>query len=411
MGSFNETCALSNYNIPYGTPVRLFFFEQNPYNSSGLGRGCYCTDYWQVRTPPLKGVYNDYGKCEIINSFEEDQLCELISDLFHQEVVELPFGFNTCHDVPVSKSGDIFHYLEAAWEGRLFVYHNYHPSLDRVPDNFPTWQSVHKILTDKKLKITAKDGNKGYNAQQIDRGIVYVEYTSYSDTSRQISKARKVLEEHYDCKPVKDGNDAGLLVVTKGAFENPLMLTNIELLQRKLSEFPDKYNRLSNRKMSVLAVMIREDVWQTYLNIVVESEYEFNRIPPVEELEERIREAVVALQTVMSQEASKSFSSHMRAYDKFRDLRISSSLKLGTIEHLKYAIEEKKVKPEVIDSLIRKCAEVGHVELVLERIHQTWQVPPLGGQDPEWELQVMLKSRLLEIGKLNLLKFDDEDDE
>lgn len=120
MGSFNEICALSNLIIAPGTPVRVLFLTRNPYVVSDMHedyRGIYHYDQWFARTPPIKGRYGDYGRCD----FEEDSISHLIEECFQKDVVERPFGFNQFHAGDVTKTKDIHHFLNAASQGRLLV--------------------------------------------------------------------------------------------------------------------------------------------------------------------------------------------------------------------------------------------------------------------------------------------------
>lgn len=136
MGSFNETCALSGFSIPYGTPIRHVFLTQNPYLTSDqheTKKGVYHYDYWFVRTPPLKGRYDDYGQAV----HDDPEMCRLIADVFSEDVVERPIGPNQYRDPAVRRGENLEHYLEAAWEGRLLVANQARTSRSS-PESLPT---------------------------------------------------------------------------------------------------------------------------------------------------------------------------------------------------------------------------------------------------------------------------------
>jgi hypothetical protein len=223
MGSFNETCALSNLHITYGVPVKVLFLTQNPYVVSDqheAQRGVYHYDNWFCRTPPFNGKYDDYGNAK----FKESPLTKLIADVFDTDVVERPFGHNRYHAPPVIKGKGINHYLAAAWEGRLLVQDDYHRPKGEVPENVPTWERVHALLKQAKmpLQIESKSGENCYNAQPITHGVVCVHYEAYSGAKKKLQKAEAVLKEHYDCKIInkfadRDDYEPAMIVVPKGA--------------------------------------------------------------------------------------------------------------------------------------------------------------------------------------------------
>ena len=57
---------------------------------------------------------------------------------------------------------------------------------------------------------------------------------------------------------------------------------------------------------------------------------------------------------------------------------------------------------EAKDELLQASAEAAHVEIVMERLHRPWYIPPLGGQDGEWELHTELLSQIHTISKKQL---------
>jgi len=61
MGSWNETCALSNLPIVGGDEVVWIFITEGPYADS---KGCGICDYWFPRSVPVFGTYADCGRIE-----------------------------------------------------------------------------------------------------------------------------------------------------------------------------------------------------------------------------------------------------------------------------------------------------------------------------------------------------------
>jgi hypothetical protein len=400
MGSFNETCALSNLEIPYGTPVRLLFLVQNIYRSGSRNeskRGVHFYDQWVCRTPPLKGVYDDYGRAKL----EDSPLIQIICDVFSEDVVERPMGFNYYHDPAVFKGRDLNHYLEAAWEGRLLVEGNPKPE---VPPNWPTWVKVSDIL--KASKMPLQYGvDKGYNAQPVRPGIVAVTFRSFEDTTKQLLRAKDILDAHYDSKVVyKWNNSDGCLIVTvKGAFENPAILSDIQSIERDLKIHPELMIGRDTPPQSVLAVMVREDVWQVFCKIPLSVSIFHKKKRDLETIESEFRDIYqkrCSIRTNQSLDDNEKLKK-LWPIDEAELYRswFGGILQTNIPTHLEHA--ERKLGIDGIDSVIRPCAELCQVQIVMSQLNRPWYIPPLGGQDPEWNLHSKLLGELQKIAKKN----------
>lgn len=55
MGYFAATCSLSDLPIPGGTSIRVLLLTENPYG-----------DGWDLRAPPIRAVYDDYGGIQCV---------------------------------------------------------------------------------------------------------------------------------------------------------------------------------------------------------------------------------------------------------------------------------------------------------------------------------------------------------
>lgn len=78
MGSWSETCALSNLPITIGDEVVWLLLTKNPYADNGTG--CYFNDYFFVRSVPIFGKYDDYG--EMAPGENEGLFLELVKQQF-----------------------------------------------------------------------------------------------------------------------------------------------------------------------------------------------------------------------------------------------------------------------------------------------------------------------------------------
>lgn len=297
MGSFNETCALSGLSIRPDDPVKILFLTRNPY-ANGIDqqyacRGNYHTDHWFLRTPPISGIYNDYGKAE----FKESYLTSLIEDLFSKDIVEQPFGFNKYYSPSISKNPTINQLLNLAWNGRLLIRDDGYASSvsnsykrqreflglpeeeKRNYSHFPTWKKVFELLSKAELPMMLECDQKGYNAQDVRDGVVVVNFNDYSTNEEKLKKAIKVLDKYYDCKLVYKEHYQGkelfktdpcLIVVAKGGFNDLsiLMGPDLDNIQDQINQHPQHYKLThSTRNLPVLAVMVRQDVWNVYSSI------------------------------------------------------------------------------------------------------------------------------------------------
>lgn len=121
MGSWNETCALSNMPIKPGDSIYVILITQNPYLEEHAGRaGCYPWDHWFQRSLPVLGTYDDYGRISI--DAKESDLVETVLDQFRFDLVEFSQGPNEYHDLKASRTDLTWETLEALLgEGRAWI--------------------------------------------------------------------------------------------------------------------------------------------------------------------------------------------------------------------------------------------------------------------------------------------------
>ena len=89
MGSWNETCAISNLPICPGDEVCWVLLTKSPYAvDSG---GCYYDDFFFVRSLPIVGTYDDYGGIEVAEKeelFIQQELDDTISIRFPKKIYD-----------------------------------------------------------------------------------------------------------------------------------------------------------------------------------------------------------------------------------------------------------------------------------------------------------------------------------
>jgi hypothetical protein len=85
MGSWNETCGLSNLAIEPREEVVFLLITQSPYEDVIGKSGCYHTDFFFPRTIPLYGMYDDYGRVAFHEG--QDKIIDLIKRGFELDLI------------------------------------------------------------------------------------------------------------------------------------------------------------------------------------------------------------------------------------------------------------------------------------------------------------------------------------
>jgi hypothetical protein len=78
MGSWEETCMVSQLPIRYEDPVKLFLLQQVRKLSENGGGYTMSSPIYEVMCPPLTGYYDDYGR---IDGIEEDTSFQLLAHI------------------------------------------------------------------------------------------------------------------------------------------------------------------------------------------------------------------------------------------------------------------------------------------------------------------------------------------
>jgi hypothetical protein len=116
MGSWNNTCGLTNLPIISGEEVYVFPIRER--DLSKYRSHCYSTALYQPVLVPFAAKYNDYGGAEGCNGVA----LKFIVEELRRELVELEVGENQYHDIAVKRDDfDDEKFFEAVHENRLFV--------------------------------------------------------------------------------------------------------------------------------------------------------------------------------------------------------------------------------------------------------------------------------------------------
>ena len=116
MGSWNNTCGLTNLPIISGEAVYVFPIQER--NLSRYRSHCYSTALYKPMIIPFVAKYNDYGAGEDCSGITLDLFVEEI----RRELIELDVGENQYHDIAVKRDDfDDEKFFEAVHENRMFV--------------------------------------------------------------------------------------------------------------------------------------------------------------------------------------------------------------------------------------------------------------------------------------------------
>ncbi len=252
MGSFSATCAVSKLAIPGGTPIRAVLLTENPY-----GEG------WDLRAPPIRARYNDYGNIEDLRK-EDAAIARLWLQALDVDLVERGVGDNQCHDV-ATRRGMAFETLcEALQEGRVLVRQdaktfwrppNDSPSLlaeiaqQRVKEESwrPTMASVEAVL----------GAHAGLvNIDQPIGNVVRVRKSGFGAAEEVLTDVREKLSGHF------------AVVMTAGSgnygFDAELLVFAAPGKDRSFAG-PAWENKDDERHLAVRWAFVREDVWDGFL--------------------------------------------------------------------------------------------------------------------------------------------------
>ncbi len=237
MGSFDVYCSISGFPISPGDHVRIFFLCESPIKEIGPSIN------WSLRTLPLKGEYEDYGRVKV----EDSPLKELWARSFDLDIDTRGWGENPFHDVPTHKGMSFDEIADAIGEERLSIrYGGFDPRSDTkriVPKGIPTLKRLTLLLKRSGFKVGG--GEDGSLSVQRVR---YGEYRVYS-RSGELEPALKVLQTKY----------AAMIsaTYTKSYSTNP---KGVEIVVR--SAGPAHLPRQRQvRHLRVRTAIVREDVW------------------------------------------------------------------------------------------------------------------------------------------------------
>jgi hypothetical protein len=428
MGSFNATCVISGLPIEAGDPVRFLALTENEFYNSNE-HICYVTGRFQPRTAPVRAKYNDYGSVEEI----EKSLTERVFfKSFNVDVIEKGVGDNQCHDVHVRKGMNQKEWLEALWEGRVFVNDGHQwpklegEKLDKImkqqddgrPQGYPTLSRIEKVLKDADFPVVVDYGAKGFLIDVVTDGFIRVRESGFS--AKKKTSLEKVLTAIQDadyaamitCGTGNYSGEAEILIAPK-----PRLVTNDQKQTYNLRAEGFSRDKQSKER-PVAAVMIREDVWQILLSTTLKDWVGRGELT-IDLLKGTARKTLAEDREWEEQlktepdNAEKSRKQLQRTFERDRDYqnRFLGSLRgaegvSGFYLKEAYELGAKLAKTDAeLDAFLDDMAEMVFVQWVYTSLHGQWHPTTNSGQDGNWESHRAFLTSLLAIKG----KYEDEE--
>lgn len=174
MGCWNQTCGLTQLHIRANQDVVVFALVKN----NGVDSLCYTTPFYAPVMMPFYAKYNDYGGAEDCTGIGVN----LVMSAIKEQLIELPVGENTCHDIAVKY--DNFNeelFFEAVHESRLFIKGNYNRQRQHVG-----FMMIHKDVFDHVIENRVVERYVGANNGTTGWDNAYIHIT-FADVQKDIA--------------------------------------------------------------------------------------------------------------------------------------------------------------------------------------------------------------------------------
>ncbi len=428
MGSFNATCIVSNLPIEAGTPVRFLAMTGSRFHRDGNDHICYVSGRWQLRCPPIRAEYNDYGS---VQKLKEGLVHQVFFESLNRDCVEKGVGDNQCHDVQVRSGMTPGQWLEALWEGRVYVKdRDWDIPEDRerkapeLPKGMPTLARIEKVLQDNQLPVVTAYGAEGYVIDEVSPGFLRIRYGRHVEMDKREDHLRPVL-------PLLDAAGyAAMITCGTGNYRDPAEILvapkpvprgakddqgrDIYFFGRGLAEDDER-----NIPRPVTQAMIREDVWQIMLNMPIQSwqgafTFADMRTAALQALDEELK-SKAELESLKKESPEiwkmKSLMRSMGMDNRDNRFRMSlgepegvSGFSLKAAFSLAFELtgDRKKLEKFVLD-----MAETGYVQWQYAHLHGQWHPTTNSGQEGNWKEHRAFLEALSKIKG----QWEDEDDE
>lgn len=402
MGCFSYTCAISGLPVEGGDPVRYFLLTESPYAETSS-----INAEWFPRTFPVRGMYDDYGRVEMV----QGPLHSVWREGFQIDLVECGWGANTVREHPVLKTGTLELMLKAINTQRLRVRRESPPLCSKpisVPKGVPTRKRIEKILRKSGFAVPVEPLQPGFLVAKSGHGEVRIRYEGADvvTQSRRLGVVSRLLID-YGYAPVVVAGDS--------------IRAQVELRVRPKPSTPHFHGspRRAKKSLRVQHAMIREDVWQAILKLKVDGELNYRPV------EHTIDDYYKGIQYVYDRVKSTSLLDCKSLTDDQRALAYEAKmLRMGLVDEPGTWILRNSVpfimglgshwdlllKHELTPDVLATVAEFAFIHRVLDNVRYWWRPSyPVGAQGPEWKNHKDFHETLLIVAADHVVRtFDDE---
>lgn len=413
MGSFCATCVISNLPIQYGDKVRYFLLTRSRFHTEGNDHICYVQGRWQLRSAAIRAKYNDAGSIEHI---EDSFTAKMLFEGLNLDAVEKGVGDNQVHDVHVRRGMSQEEWLEALWEGRVFVLDataSVIPTSNPLPpppepeEGMPSLTRLEKLLTANNFKVVTAYHAEGFVLDEVSTGFIRIR-TGTGFGPEMVPPLQSIL-------PVLHGAGyAAMLTCGTGSYArhaevlvapNPAP-TGKHFHTRGVADDTEHEALLGTRPRPVAQVMVREDVWQ-YL-VTTSFETWEGRVS----CDRMKADALAWLRHTQEVFGSKDstrlmfFNSEMDHKNMFSAATYRGEGISGFSLREAFRLGIKLApSPEALEAYMLDLAEIAYVQWAYSHLGGQWQPTSNTEQSPEWKDYQNFHQQLVKIAKKKVREY------
>lgn len=395
MGSFSATCAVSKLAIPGGTPIRAVLLTENP-----------CGEGWDLRAPPVRARYNDYGNIENLR-MEDAAIARLWLQALDVDLVERGVGDNQCHDVATRRGMSFEALCEALQEGRVLV----------RQDVKTFWRPPIEGVSPSLTEIAQRRGKESWRPSMANVEEVLGAHAGLVNIDQPIGNVVRVRKSGFgapeevltDVREKLSGHFAVVMVAGSGNYGFDAELLVFAAPGKDRSFAGPAWENKDERHLKVRWAFVREDVWDGFLAEANPSWMGDGTI------DERIAQVFDAWRKLVEEpERMKALS---RGWSHFSNLsgltrEIVSSVPgvLNLDAHMAMLALSDFSEDDKLNG-VQAIAELLHVNGFLRDARSKWAPfnALAGSQCPEWKDQLRYLGVVTAIAKKELLAEGDRD--
>jgi hypothetical protein len=151
--------------------------------------------------------------------------------------------------------------------------------------------------------------------------------------------------------------------------------------------------------------MVRQDVWDAHCVVPAKVRWTQSGEVTIEKIVSFFEDSMKEMLKSKKEAATAGMSVRRLLSDHlFREYMVSIPFQTTAATHLVHCIVSDDYSDEERQMILRSCAELARVEYIMGMLHHSWNIPSLGGQEPQWDTRTKLLSEFASISKVELEK-------